>query len=71
MAHQKPNVSLRPVVEAIEKLLQELDEVPVEDGERGQRRRALRATLEGTALLLQAECWSSAANEAVYEFPSA
>ena len=71
MNHQKPNVSLRPVVEAIEKLLQELDEVSVEDGERSQRRKALRATLEGTALLLQAECWSSAANEAVYEFPSA
>ena len=30
----------------------------------------LKATLEGASLMLRSECWSSDANEAVYEFPS-
>lgn len=71
MAQQKPNISFRPAVDAIEALLKDLDEVVVQDEERTRRKKALRATLEGAALLLRAECWSRDAAESVYEFPSA
>lgn len=67
---QNPNVSLRPVVDAIEALLKELGEVEVRDPGANLRTRALRTTLEGLALLLRSECWSRDANESVYEFPS-
>lgn len=67
---QNPKVSLRPVVEAIDKLLKDLDTVSAPADDKGrQRSKALKATLEGTSLLLQAECWSSDA-DTVYEFPA-
>lgn len=68
---KKPKVSLRPVVEAIDALLKELEAVeePADSKEK-QRTKALKATLEGTALLLRSECWSRDANESVYEFPA-
>lgn len=67
----KPKVSLRPVVDAIEKLLKELEEADQPtDAKEKQRAKALKATLEGASLLLRAECFSRDANESVYEFPS-
>ncbi len=68
---KKSKVKFTPVVEAIERLLEEfkdLDE-PTDPKEQ-QRARALKASLEGTSLMLRAECWSRAANESVYEFPA-
>jgi hypothetical protein len=67
----KPPVSLRPVVEAIDALLKELEslEEPA-DSKKKHRARAMKASLEGTALMLRAECWSRDANESVYEFPA-
>lgn len=68
---KKPKVSLRPVVEAIDTLIKELDAADAPATAKGQTRvKALKATLEGTSLMLRAECWSDAANESVYEFPS-
>ena len=68
---KKPKSSLRPAVEAIEALLKELEaaDEPADSKEK-HRTRALKATLEGTALLLRSECWSRDANESVYEFPA-
>jgi len=68
---KKPKVSLRPVVDEIEKLLKELEglDEPASTKDR-HRARALKATLEGTSLLLRSECWSNDANDAVYEFPA-
>lgn len=68
---KKPKVKLNPVVEAIDNLLKELEELdePTNPKDK-QRAKALKASLEGTSLMLQAECWSSEANESVYEFPS-
>ncbi|HTV01810.1 MAG TPA: hypothetical protein VMF13_14780 [Luteitalea sp.] len=69
--HKKPKVSLRPVVEAIADLLKELDNLEdARDAKGQQRTKALRAQLEGASLMLRSECWSSDANEAVYEFPA-
>lgn len=67
----KPKVSLRPVVDAIENLLQELEvlDEPTDAKDR-QRAKALKATLQGASLLLRSECFSRDANESVYEFPS-
>ena len=68
---KKPNVSLRPVVEAIEGLLKELETLDeAKDLKSRHRTRALKASLEGTALMLQSQCWSSDANDAIYEFPA-
>jgi hypothetical protein len=68
---KKPKVSLRPVVEAIDTLLKELDAADAPGTGKGQARvKALKATLEGTSLMLRAECWSDAANDSVYEFPA-
>jgi molecular chaperone GrpE (heat shock protein) len=68
---KKPKVSLRPVVDAISDLLKELDNLEDAADAKGQQRtKALKATLEGASLMLRSECWSSDANEAVYEFPS-
>jgi len=68
---KKPKVSLRPVVEAIEKLLADLEtaESPVDTKDQ-HRARALKATLEGTRMMLQSECFSRESNDTVYEFPS-
>ena len=68
---KKPKVSLRPLVDEIEKLLQELEglDQPATAKDR-HRAKALKATLEGTSLLLRSECWSSDANDSVYEFPA-
>jgi hypothetical protein len=68
---QKPKVSLRPAVEAIEKLLEDLKaaDEPI-DMKDQHRARALKATLEGAALMLQSECFSRSAGDTVYEFPS-
>ncbi len=68
---EKPKVSLRPVVDAIESLLKELDDVdgPVDTKEK-HRMKALKATLEGASLLLRSECFSRDANDTVYEFPA-
>ena len=67
----KKPVSLRPVVEAIEKLLEDLKAADAPTDAKGQHRaKALKATLEGTAMLLQSECFSSDASSTVYEFPS-
>ena len=67
----KKKVSLRPVVEAIEKLLEELKSAEEPGDTKEQHRaRALKATLEGTAMMLQSECFSRDANDTVYEFPS-
>ena len=68
---KKPKVSLRPVVEAIEKLLADLEtaDAPV-DTKDEHRARALKATLEGTKMMLQSECFSRESNDTVYEFPS-
>jgi molecular chaperone GrpE (heat shock protein) len=68
---KKPKVSLRPVVDAISDLLKELDNLEdARDAKSEQRTKALKATLEGASLMLRSECWSSDANEAVYEFPA-
>jgi hypothetical protein len=68
---RKPKVSLRPVVEAIDQLLKELEGLDEPAGAKDRHRaRALKATLEGTSLLLRSECWSSDANDSVYEFPA-
>ncbi|BCS34000.1 hypothetical protein TBR22_A32290 [Luteitalea sp. TBR-22] len=68
---KKPKVSLRPVVEAIEALLKELETLDEPtDSKDKQRTKALKATLEGSALLLRSECWSRDADESVYEFPA-
>ena len=68
---KKPKVSLNPVVEAIDQLLKELDQLDEPGNAKDQHRaKALRATLEGTSMMLRAECWSSEANNSVYEFPS-
>jgi hypothetical protein len=66
----KKKISLRPAVEAIDALLKELDsaEAPADEKDR-KRNKALRASLEGTSMLLQASCWSASA-DTVYEFPS-
>lgn len=67
---KKPKVSLRPVVEAIDSLLKEIDAADAPEGGKSQQRvKALKATLESTSMMLRAECWSDAANESVYEFP--
>jgi len=67
----KKPVSLRPVVEAIEKLLEDLKAADAPTDAKGQHRaKALKATLEGTAMMLQSECFSSDAGGTVYEFPS-
>ncbi|MCC6164818.1 MAG: hypothetical protein IT182_15825 [Acidobacteria bacterium] len=68
---KKPKVSLRPVVEEIEKLLKELDAADEPADAKGRHRtKALKATLQGASLMLRAECWSDGANDSVYEFPS-
>jgi hypothetical protein len=68
---KKPKVSLRPVVEAIEKLLAELNGADEPADTKDQHRaKAIKATLEGTAMMLQSECFSRDANDTVYEFPS-
>ena len=67
----KKPVSLRPVVEAIEKLLEDLKAADEPTDAKDQHRaKALKATLEGTAMMLQSECFSREANSTVYEFPS-
>ena len=67
----KKPVSLRPVVEAIEKLLEDLKAADEPTDAKDQHRaKALKATLEGTAMMLQSECFSRDANDTVYEFPS-
>ena len=67
----KPKVSLRPVVEAIEKLLEDLETADEPGDTKDQHRaRALKATLEGTRMMLQSECFSRESNDTVYEFPS-
>ena len=64
-------MSLRPVVEAIEKLLEDLKAADEPTDAKDQHRaKALKATLEGTAMMLQSECFSRDANDTVYEFPS-
>ena len=56
---KKPKVSLRPVVDEIEKLLKELEGLDEPADAKDQHRaKALKATLEGTSMLLRAECWS-------------
>ena len=56
---KKPKVSLRPVVDAIEKLLKDLERADEPTDAKDQHRaKALKATLEGTAMLLQSECFS-------------
>ena len=68
---KKPKVSLRPVVEAIEKLLADLETAEAPTDTKDQHRaRALKATLEGTRMMLQSECFSRESNDTVYEFPS-
>ncbi len=68
---RKPKVSLRPVVDEIEKLLKALENLDEPAGTKDRHRaKALKATLEGTALLLRSECFSSDANDSVYEFPA-
>lgn len=68
---KKPKVSLRPVVDEIEKLLKDLETLDEpSSGKDKQRAKMLKATLEGTSLLLRSECWSSEANDSVYEFPA-
>jgi hypothetical protein len=68
---KKPKVSLNPVVEAIDKLLKELDDLDEPSTAKDQQSaKALKATLEGTSLMLRSACWSSEANDSVYEFPS-
>ena len=68
---KKPKVSLNPVVEAIDRLLKELEELDEPRSPKdAHRAKALKASLEGTSMMLRAECWSSDANESVYEFPS-
>lgn len=68
---KKPKVSLRPVVEAIDNLLKDIDAADAPGSAKGQQRlKALKASLEGTSMMLRAECWSDAANESVYEFPA-
>lgn len=68
---KKPKVSLRPVVEAIEKLLEDLKTADEPTDTKDQHRaRALKATLEGTRMMLQSECFSRESNDTVYEFPS-
>ena len=68
---QKPKVSLRSVVEAIEKLLKELEAADQPADAKDQHRaKALKATLEGTKMMLQSECFSRESNDTVYEFPS-
>lgn len=68
---KKPKVSLNPVVEAIDRLLKELEQLDEPGTPKEQHRaKALKASLEGTSLMLRAECWSDSANESVYEFPS-
>lgn len=68
---KKPKVSLRPVVDAIETLLNELDGADgPSDTKEKHRLKALRATLEGASLLLRSECFSRDANDTVYEFPA-
>lgn len=68
---KKPQVSLRPLVEEIHKLLEQLESLDEpKDGKARHRAKALKATLEGTSLMLRAECWSNDANDAVYEFPA-
>jgi hypothetical protein len=65
----KPKVSLRPVVDEIEKLLKELEGLDEPADAKGKHRaKALKATLEGTSMMLRAECWSS--DDTVYEFPA-
>ena len=68
---KKPKVSLGPVVAEIEKLLKELESLdePASTKDR-HRAKALKAQLEGTSLLLRSQCWSSDANDTVYEFPA-
>jgi len=68
---RKPKVSLRPVVDAIESLLKQLEEAdgPTDTKEQ-HRMKALKATLEGASLLLRSECFSRDANDTVYEFPA-
>ena len=67
----KKPVSLRPVVEAIEKLLEDLKAADEPTDAKDQHRaKALKATLEGTAMMLQSECFSREASSTVYEFPS-
>ena len=68
---KKPKVSLRPVVDAIEKLLKDLEGAQQPTDVKDQHRaRALKATLEGTSMMLQSECFSRDSNDTVYEFPS-
>ncbi len=68
---KKPKVQLRPVVEAIDKLLAELADLEEpKDSKERESAKALKATLAGTSMLLQSQCWSREANESVYEFPS-
>ena len=68
---KKPKVSLRPVVDAIAELLKELDQVDEPASAKDKHRaKALRATLEGTSMMLRSECWSADANDSVYEFPA-
>lgn len=67
---KKPKVSLRPVVDEIEKLLKELEGLDEPTNPKDKHRaKALKVTLEGTSLMLRSECWSSDANDTVYEFP--
>ena len=67
---KKPKVSLRPVVDAIEALLKELEglDEPAE-AKAKHSAKALKATLEGTSLMLRANCFSQDA-DTVYEFPN-
>lgn len=66
---KKPKVSLRPLVDEIEKLLKELESLDEPgDAKAKHRAKALKATLEGTSMMLRAECWSG--DNAVYEFPA-
>ena len=67
----KKKVSLRPVVDAIEHLLKELEEAAdPTDAKALRHTKALKATLQGASLLLQSECWNRDATDAVYEFPA-
>ena len=68
---KKPTVSLRPVVDAIAELLKELEQVDEPSSAKDKHRaKALKATLEGTSMLLRSECWSAEASNSVYEFPA-